>query len=256
VQVQLRRRLLGQRQPLAVLLKGQSGWMPPCMQSSVAPKSTASRSAPRSPARRPRRHRASASPWPKPQKAQPTTQMLVKLMLRLTTKVTVSPASSARSSSASGPHLLDHLGPRLGEERVSSSSESSTPHALRDRPLRDPAAKDSSLVLPDPRRGMKLQYLSLMTSRTPAPSTSESHVTADRRRAARSAHSPSAAAPCGPDAGSGTAPPAKCDPHSRKPHPGSVAPASNQLRPPIAEIRRHLHPDVRHSTACTPRSAA
>ena len=38
------------------------------------------------------------------------------LMLRLTTNVTVSPASSARSSSAAW-HVLDHLGPALGEQR-------------------------------------------------------------------------------------------------------------------------------------------
>ena len=44
-------------------------------------------------------------------------QTLETLMLRLTTNVTVSPASSARSSSAACAHVLDRLGPRLGEQR-------------------------------------------------------------------------------------------------------------------------------------------
>ncbi len=66
-------------------------------------------------------------PWPKPQKAQPTTQMLVKLMLRLTTKVATSPASSWRSSSAA-IRISSITSGRVSENSaVISSSESHSP---------------------------------------------------------------------------------------------------------------------------------
>ena len=56
-------------------------------------------------------------------------------MFRLTTKVAVSPASSTRSSSAATPHLLDHLRPRLGEERRQLLlAEPIAAPALLDRP--------------------------------------------------------------------------------------------------------------------------
>ena len=94
--------------------------------------------------------------------------MLVKLMLRLTTKVTVSPASSARSSSAAA-RISSITGGRVSaKSAVSSSSLSSFPS----RPLAiarsaSPGSMLSSTRRPEPRRGMKLQYLSLITSRTP-----------------------------------------------------------------------------------------
>ena len=86
-----------------------------------------------------------APPWPKPQKAQPTTQMLVKLMLRLTTKVTRSPASSARSSSAATRISSITSGRVSANSAVSSSSRQLAPsRALGDR-LLAPAPARSAL---------------------------------------------------------------------------------------------------------------
>src|SRR4051794_14551835 len=104
--------------------------MPDCMQISVAPKSTASRT---------RRSNSSWScsyasgerrPWPKPQKAQPTMQTFETLMLRLTTKVTTSPFSSARSSSAAWRMSSIASGRVSANIAVSSSSVSALAHPL------------------------------------------------------------------------------------------------------------------------------
>ena len=66
-------------------------------------------------------------------------------------------------------HLLDHLRPGLGEERGQLVlAQLLALAALGDRPARQPRV--DRLVPPagpDPRRGMKLQYFSLITSRTP-----------------------------------------------------------------------------------------
>ena len=67
------------------------------------------------------------------------------------------------------PHLLDHLRPRLGEQRGQLVLASAPPPRA---PSRSPCgASPPSIVSPgrrpDPRRGMKLQYFSLITSRTP-----------------------------------------------------------------------------------------
>ncbi len=107
-------------------------------------------------------------PWPKPQKAQPTTQTLVKLMLRLTTKVVVSPASSARSSSAATRISSITSGRVSAKSAVSSSWVSDSPS----RPLSIARGATSGsggacCRRPEPLRGMKLQYLSLTTSSTP-----------------------------------------------------------------------------------------
>ena len=94
--------------------------------------------------------------------------MLVKLMLRLTTNVTRSPASSARSSSAAARISSITSGRVSANSAVSSSSVSSSPS----RPLAIALpARAGSIVSsrrrPDPRLGMKLQYFSLIRSRTP-----------------------------------------------------------------------------------------
>ena len=94
-------------------------------------------------------------------------------MLRLTTNVTVSPASSARSSSAA-TRICSIASGRVSANIAVSSS------ALNGRPSRpfSIARETSSGRIgtggsvrvggpPDPRRGMKLQYLSLIVSSTP-----------------------------------------------------------------------------------------
>ena len=89
-------------------------------------------------------------------------------MLRLTTKVACSPASSARSSSAA-TRISSITSGRVSENSaVSSSSLSSSPS----RPFSIARGASSGSIVrswrrPDPRRGMKLQYLSLTTSSTP-----------------------------------------------------------------------------------------
>ena len=90
------------------------------------------------------------------------------LMLRLTTKVTVSPASSARSSSAAWRMSSIASGRVSANSAVSSSSASrapSRPFAIAPGTRSRRIARSSRR--PEPRRGMKLQYFSLITSSTP-----------------------------------------------------------------------------------------
>ena len=109
---------LANAQPLLVVLEPPVG-MDPGLDADLGRARTRPprRRAARTPPRSARRRRASACDCPKPQNAQPTTQMFETLMLRLTTNVTVSPARPRRSSSAAHAHLLDHRGPLLGEQR-------------------------------------------------------------------------------------------------------------------------------------------
>ena len=89
-------------------------------------------------------------------------------MLRLTTKVTVSPASSERSSSAAWRISSIASGRVSANMAVSSSALSASPA----RPLAiAPATRSGRIgtgasVRPEPRRGMKLQYLTLIVSST------------------------------------------------------------------------------------------
>ena len=89
-------------------------------------------------------------------------------MLRLTTNVTVSPASSARSSSAASRISSIASGRVSANSAVSSSALSATPS----RPFSiAPATRSGRIgaggsVRPEPRRGMKLQYLTLIVSIT------------------------------------------------------------------------------------------
>ena len=116
--MELRRDLLGQAQPAPVVLERVVG-VDPALHADLG-RAEVDRLLDRAPGSRPRRRgrrRASGLPWPKPQKAQPTTQTLVKLMLRLTTKV-ADVAGELRAQLVGGDaHLLDHLGARLGEQR-------------------------------------------------------------------------------------------------------------------------------------------
>ncbi len=95
-------------------------------------------------------------------------QMLDTLMLRFTTKVTVSPASSARSSSAAWRMSSIASGRVSANSAVSSSSESDSPSRARDTaPGTRSRRIGRSSRRPEPRRGMKLQYFTLITSSTP-----------------------------------------------------------------------------------------
>jgi hypothetical protein len=89
-------------------------------------------------------------------------------MFLLTTNVALSPCSSARNSSAATRISSITSGRASANNAVSSSSVSSAPS----RPLAIASGATfgssvSSLLRPDPLRGMKLQYFSLITSRTP-----------------------------------------------------------------------------------------
>ncbi len=204
------------------------------------------RSARRSPPRRPRRRRASACPWPNPQKAQPTTQMLVKLMLRLTTKVARSPASSARSSSAATRISSITSGRVSANSAVSSSSLSSSPSrplAIASRgqpgvevllaPPPGPAPRDEAPVLQlDHVEDPLLHPLGVHVLRIDAEPL-----------------------------GQRIAPGRQLLPHLMRAgkrllgrdvvavgrQPTEIRrPGLDQLRPPVGQIRRHLHPDIRH----------
>ena len=101
-------------------------------------------------------------------------------MLRLTTNVTVSPASSARSSSAAWRMSSIASGRVSANIAVSSSALSARPSRARSVAAGDEIAADrrgaarGRSVRPEPRRGMKLQYLTLIVSSTPGASHSES----------------------------------------------------------------------------------
>ena len=97
-------------------------------------------------------------------------QTLEMLMLRLTTNVTCSPASSARSSSAAWRIVLDRL--RAASRRTSPSAPRRSARARRGARSIAPATRSGRIgaggsVRPEPRRGMKLQYLTLIVSITP-----------------------------------------------------------------------------------------
>ena len=191
------------------------------MQISVAPNSTASST---------RRTNSSSPcsyasgdrlPCPKPQKAQPTTQMFDTLMLRLTTNVTSSPATSRAQLVGRLAHVLDRLRPRLGEHRgellrvepIARASpldrgrhQVAPDHAIR-APAR-PAPRDEAPVL----QLDHVEHALLEPVRSPC--------TAGTRTAARSARSPSAGAASASCAATGTDARARCGPRSRTARPG------------------------------------
>ncbi len=104
-------------------------------------------------------------------------QTLVKLTLRLTTKVARSPASSCRRPSAA-IRMSSITAGRLSENSaVSSAGESGSPSrplaiASGARPGSICADPFEEALRPEEPRGMKLQYLSLIRSRTPCSSHS------------------------------------------------------------------------------------
>ena len=87
------------------------------------------------------------------------------LMLRLTTNVTVSPASSARSSSAAW-RMSSIASGRVSANSAVTSPGSSAPPARARAIVSGRSAPFGPSTRPDPRRGMKLQYFVLITSRT------------------------------------------------------------------------------------------
>ena len=176
VQVQLRRHLLGQPQPLAVLLQGQVRMDPP-LHAELG---------------RPELDRFAdplgevllgdligigrAPPLAEPAEGAADDADVGEVDVAVDDEGDPVPGQLRPQLVGSHPHLLDHLRPGLGEQRRQLVLAQLHPlAALRDR-LRRPAPRRcvSSLRRPDPRRGMKLQYFSLITSRTPCSIHSES----------------------------------------------------------------------------------
>src|SRR2546430_1640517 len=94
--------------------------------------------------------------------------MLETLMLRLTTNVTVSPANSARSSSAAARMSSMTSGRRSANSAVIWVTDKEPPSRARSIASGTRSARiGRSSRRPLPRRGMKLQYRVLITSRTP-----------------------------------------------------------------------------------------
>ena len=73
--------------------------------------------------------------------------------------------------------------------------------------------------------------------------------TARTRTGARSARRRPRPAACAPDAATGTGARARCGRRWRDSPPRSVAPACDELRPPVGEVRRHLDAHVGHQPA-------
>ena len=91
-------------------------------------------------------------------------------MLRLTTNVTVVARELGAQLVGGLAHVLDRLGPVSANSAVSSSGAERHAVAARAIAPATSVAADRARRLaprPEPRRGMKLQYLSLMTSSTP-----------------------------------------------------------------------------------------
>ena len=148
----------------------RSGWMPPCMQSSVAPKSTASsiRAGEVLLGDFVGVGRALALAEAAEGAADDADVGEVDVAVDDEGDA-VSPASSARSSSAATRISSITSGRVSAKSAVSSSSRQllpSRPFSIA-RGGQRPASRLSPARRPEPRRGMKLQYLSLTTSRTP-----------------------------------------------------------------------------------------
>ena len=145
------------------------------------------------------------------------------------------------------PHLLDHLRPRLGEERrqLVLAQRLALAPAWRSRARPGPASIRSSPRRPDPRRGMKLQYFELDHVEDALLHPLGVHV-------------------LGVDAeplGQRVAPRRQLladlmragerllgrDVVAVRREPAEVGrPRLDQLRPPVGEVRRDLDPDVGH----------
>ncbi len=146
------------------------------------------------------------------------------------------------------PHLLDHLRPRLGEERRQLVLAS----APRPRaPWRSPARRQPGverLLAPPPRPAPRDEapVLQLDHVEDPLLHPLRVHVLRVDAEPLGQRVAPAAPAPCAPGAGSGTA----CSGEMWSPladsPPRSVAPASTSSGHQSREVRRHLHPDVRH----------
>ena len=179
VQVHVRRHLLGHAQPASRSPRApQSGWMPDCMQISVAPNSTASAT---------RRSNSSRSC----SYASGERRALAEAAERAAHHADVRHVDVAvdherhrlaRQLAAQLvgrlAHVLDRL--RAASRRTARSALSgesgALAGALRWRPARAPARRGRSSRRPEPRRGMKLQYFSLITSSTPCSSQLGVHV--------------------------------------------------------------------------------
>ena len=168
-------------------------------------------------------------------------------MLRLTTNVTVSPASSARSSSAAWRMSSTASGRVSANSAVSSSGVSSTPS----RPFATaPATRSRRIgcgasVRPEPLRGMNDQKRVLMTSSTPWSTQSASMYFAYTQSRSVSA-TPSSSSRLRTWCGDGNGCSGEMwSPLDDRP-PRSVAPACDELRPPVREVRRDLDADVGH----------
>ena len=158
MQVQLRRELLGQPQPLLVVLEPPVG-MDPRLHADLG-RAEVDRlvDAVREILLGVLVGVGRALPCPKPQNAQPTMQMFETLMLRLTTNVTVSPASSRRSSSAAARMSSITSGRLLGEQRRQLLRRQRAPSRARaDRSRREVVGDARSARRPEPRRGMNDQ---------------------------------------------------------------------------------------------------
>ena len=159
----------------------------------------------------------------------------------------MSPASSARSSSAATRISSITSGRVSANSAVSSVlAQLLAVAALLDRPRRDlgfdPALGAAARAAPrDEAPVLELDHVEDALLHPLGV-----HVLRDRRRAARSARSPGAPAPCAPGAGWGTAPPGEMwSPLAERP-PRSVGAGLDQLGPPVGEVGRHLDADVRH----------
>ena len=163
-------------------------------------------------------------------------QTLVKLMLRLTTKVTVSPGQLGPQLIGGDPHLLDHLGPGLGEQRRQLVLGELDPLApLGDRPLGDPGLEALFADPPRPSPRDEAPVLQLDHVEDPLLHPLGVHVLGVDAEPLGQREPPGRQLLAHLMRDSGTAPRARCDPRWPTAHPDPSprprpAPATNRSR--------------------------
>ena len=193
--------------------------------------------------------RASVCDCPNPQNAQPTMQMLRDVDVAVDDERHRLPRQLLTQLVRGAPHLLDHPGPALGEQRRQLLGASAQ---RRPAPWRPPAARPR-------RRSRPLARRPEPAARNERPVAALDHVhhrparstrgrcTPDTRTAARSAR---ARPPRKPLADLRRRRErvlrARCGRRWRSAHRGRSPPRATSSGPPIRQVRRHLDPDVRH----------
>ena len=231
--------------------------MPPCMQISVAPNSTASRIRAAKSSSRDLVGVGRAPPLAEAAEGAADDADVGEVDVAVDDEGDPVARQLGAQLVGGDAHLLDHLGPGLGEERgqLVLASAPAPRGPWRSPARRGPGRSTSSRRRPEPLPRNEAPVLQLDHVEDPLLHPLGVHVLRVDAEPLGQRVTPAAPAPCGPGAGSGTAPRARCGrrwPRARRgrsPRP-RPAPATSRTGSAAPAPRR------RASAACTPRSAA